>query len=134
MIAGFVRGLSVRDVEAALAEALGPDATVSKSTVSRFCQAIKDEFDVFKKKSLARVELEPTDEVLQRMADETEAGLDITQLRRLPGVHRWVQAVPTRSGYGSTQGCARRSMTGRRPSTRRPPPKLSARPSTATSL
>lgn len=58
VIASFVRGLSVRDVEAALAEALGPDATVSKSTVSRVCQAIKDEFDAFKHRSLADVELE----------------------------------------------------------------------------
>ncbi len=58
VIAGFVRGLSVRDVEAALAEALGPDATVSKSTVSRVCQAIKDEFDAFKHRSLADIELE----------------------------------------------------------------------------
>ena len=58
VIAGFVRGLSVRDVEAALAEALGPDATVSKSTVSRVCQAIKEEFDAFKSRSLAAVELE----------------------------------------------------------------------------
>jgi transposase-like protein len=58
VIAGFVRGLSVRDVEAALAEALGPEATVSKSTVSRVCQAIKEEFDVFKRRSLEGVELE----------------------------------------------------------------------------
>jgi transposase-like protein len=58
VIAGFVRGLSVRDVEATLAEALGPDATVSKSTVSRVCQAIKDEFDAFKARSLVDVELE----------------------------------------------------------------------------
>jgi putative transposase len=35
VISGFVRGLSVRDVEAALAEALGPEAALSKSTVSR---------------------------------------------------------------------------------------------------
>lgn len=41
VIAGFVRGLSVRDVEAALTEALGPEATVSKSTVSKVCEAIK---------------------------------------------------------------------------------------------
>ena len=33
------------DVEATLADALGPQATVSKSTVSRVCQAIKTEFD-----------------------------------------------------------------------------------------
>jgi putative transposase len=58
IIAGFIRGLSVRDVEAALAEALGPEATVSKSTVSRVCQAIRDEFDAFRQRSLADVELE----------------------------------------------------------------------------
>jgi putative transposase len=58
VIAGFIRGLSVRDVEATLAEALGPDATVSKSTVSRVCQAIKDEFDAFRRRDLSDVELE----------------------------------------------------------------------------
>jgi putative transposase len=58
VIAGFVRGLSVRDVEAALAEALGPAATVSRSTVSRICEAIKDEFDRFKQADLSEVELE----------------------------------------------------------------------------
>ena len=40
VIAGFVRGLSVRDIEACLADALGPEATISKSTVSRICEAI----------------------------------------------------------------------------------------------
>jgi hypothetical protein len=34
---------TVRDVEAALAEALGSEAALSKSTVSRICEAIKDE-------------------------------------------------------------------------------------------
>lgn len=58
VIAGFIRGLSVRDVEAALAEALGPEATVSKSTVSRVCQAIKGEFDAFRRRDLSDVELE----------------------------------------------------------------------------
>ena len=58
VIAGFVRGLSVRDVEASLAEALGPKAKVSKSTVSRICEAIKDEFDAFKATDLGEVELE----------------------------------------------------------------------------
>jgi len=43
VIAGFVRGLSVRDVEATLADALGAEAALSKSTVSRVCEAIKDE-------------------------------------------------------------------------------------------
>lgn len=45
VIAGFVRGLSVRDVEANLADALGGEAALSKSTVSRVCEAIKDELD-----------------------------------------------------------------------------------------
>ena len=58
VIAGFVRGLSVRDVEATLADALGPEATLSKSTVSRVCEAIKTEFDVWKKRDLADVALE----------------------------------------------------------------------------
>ena len=39
VIASFVRGLSVRDVEATLAEALGDQAAISKSTVSAICQA-----------------------------------------------------------------------------------------------
>jgi|BarGraNGADG00212_1021973.scaffolds.fasta_scaffold30700_1 putative transposase len=44
VIAGFVRGLSVRDVQNTLADALGAEASLSKSTVSRVCQAIGDEF------------------------------------------------------------------------------------------
>ena len=57
VIAGYVRGLSTRDVEAALEEALGPQATVSKSTVSRICEAIKVEFEAFKHRGLSGVEL-----------------------------------------------------------------------------
>src|SRR5256714_8225068 len=45
VIASFVRGLSVRDVEATLAEALGDQAAISKSTVSAVCQQIKDEYE-----------------------------------------------------------------------------------------
>jgi putative transposase len=58
VIAGFVRGLSVRDVEASLAEALGPESTVSKSTVSRICEAIKTEFDTWKTRDLSGVEVD----------------------------------------------------------------------------
>jgi transposase-like protein len=58
VIAGFVRGLSVRDVEASLADALGPESTVSKSTVSRICEAIRDEFDTWKTRDLSGVELD----------------------------------------------------------------------------
>jgi putative transposase len=43
VIASFVRGLSGRDVEAALAEALGDQAAISRSAVSVICGQIKDE-------------------------------------------------------------------------------------------
>lgn len=58
VIAGYVRGLSTRDVEATLADALGEDATLSRSTVSRICQVIKDEFDAWHTKDVSEVELE----------------------------------------------------------------------------
>jgi putative transposase len=58
VIAGFVRGLSVRDVEATLADALGAQAALSKSTVSRVCQAIRDEFDTWRTRRLDDVELD----------------------------------------------------------------------------
>lgn len=58
VIAGFVRGLSVRDVEASLADALGPESTISKSSVSRICEAIRDEFDVWRVRDLSGVELD----------------------------------------------------------------------------
>jgi putative transposase len=53
-----VRGLSTRDIEAALAEALGEGATVSKSTVSRICEAIKKEFEAFCHRDLFGIEVE----------------------------------------------------------------------------
>jgi putative transposase len=58
VIAGFVRGLSVRDVEAALLDALGETATVSKSTVSRVCEQIKDEFEAWSSRRLDDVTLD----------------------------------------------------------------------------
>lgn len=57
-IAGFVRGLSVRDVEAMLAEALGAQAALSKSTVSRICQAIAEEFDAWRTRKLDLLSLD----------------------------------------------------------------------------
>lgn len=57
VISGWVRGLWVRDIEAALAETLGPDAAVSKSTVSKICTAISDQFEAFKARDLSGYEL-----------------------------------------------------------------------------
>src|SRR5664279_2249450 len=58
VIAGFVRGLSVRDVENTLADALGAEAALSKSTVSRVCQAIGDEFEAWSARRLDELELD----------------------------------------------------------------------------
>jgi putative transposase len=58
VIAAFVRGLSVRDVEAALAEALGDQAAISKSTVSSVCQQIKDEYEKWSRRRLDEVTLD----------------------------------------------------------------------------
>jgi putative transposase len=58
VIASFVRGLSVRDVEAALAEALGDQAAISKSTVSAICGQIKDEYETWARRRLDGVTLD----------------------------------------------------------------------------
>lgn len=58
VIAGFVRGLSVRDVENTLADALGAEAALSKSTVSRVCQAIAEEFGRWSNRPLDDLELD----------------------------------------------------------------------------
>ena len=58
VIAGFVRGLSVRDVEATLVEALGEGAAVSKSTVSRVCEEIQAQFEAWSARRLDDVELD----------------------------------------------------------------------------
>ena len=57
VIASFIRGLSVRDVEATLAEALGDQAAISKSTVSSVCQQIKDEYQAWAGRRLDEVRL-----------------------------------------------------------------------------
>ncbi|MFD9819409.1 IS256 family transposase [Streptomyces violascens] len=58
VIASFVRGLSMRDVENTLAEALGPDAALSKSTVSTICQSIRGEYDTWRHRDLAGIALD----------------------------------------------------------------------------
>jgi Transposase, Mutator family len=58
VIASFVRGLSVRDVEATLADALGERAAISKSTVSSICQAIKDQYQTWAARRLDEVKLD----------------------------------------------------------------------------
>jgi transposase-like protein len=58
VISGWVRGLSDRDVEAALAESLGAEAALSKSTVSRICGRIREEFETWRGRDLSAVALD----------------------------------------------------------------------------
>jgi putative transposase len=58
VIAGFIRGLSTRDIEATLAEALGPQAALSRSTVSRICEAISGEFTTWSTRDLSGIDLD----------------------------------------------------------------------------
>jgi putative transposase len=58
VISAWVRGLSDRDIEAALKEVLGDEAALSKSTVSRICQQIKVEFAEFAARELSTLRLD----------------------------------------------------------------------------
>ena len=58
VIASFVRGLSVGDIEATLADTLGDQAAISKSTVSSVCGQIKDQCDVWARRRLDEVTLD----------------------------------------------------------------------------
>jgi transposase-like protein len=58
VIASFVRGLPVRDVEATLADALGDQAAISKSTVSEVCKAIRCEYQAWARRRLDDVVLD----------------------------------------------------------------------------
>jgi len=58
VISGWVRGLSDRDIEALLTEALGLEAALSKSTASRICQRLKDDFDEFRSRDLSNINID----------------------------------------------------------------------------
>ena len=58
VIASFIRGLSVRDVEATLADALGDQAAISKSTVSAVCQQITEEYQAWAARRLDGITLD----------------------------------------------------------------------------
>src|ERR1019366_8875467 len=83
VISGWVRGLSDRDIEAALAEVLGPEAALSRSTVSRICARIRDEFDAWRDRDLCGVRLD-------------YLYLDASHFRMHPGA----PAEPVLAGWG----------------------------------
>ncbi len=53
VISCWVRGLSDRDVEAMLAEVFGEQAAVSRTTVSRICQRLREEFEAWQRRDLS---------------------------------------------------------------------------------
>src|SRR5215472_9882694 len=53
-----LRGLSTRDVEATLEEALGEQAALSKSTVSPICSILVEQFGVWQRRDLSDYELD----------------------------------------------------------------------------
>ena len=123
VIAGFVRGLSARrDVENTLADALGAEAALSKSTVSRVCQAIGDEFTQWSARRLDDLELDYLflDASMFKMhagarAEPVLAAWGITTERRagVRGLGRRRYASPPTPGATSSTsspaaGCARR--------------------------
>jgi transposase-like protein len=87
VIASFIRGLSVRDVEATLADALGDQAAISKSTVSGICQQIRDEYQAWMVRRLDQVTLD-------------YLYLDASFLRMHPGS----PAEPVLAAWGITTG------------------------------
>ena len=97
-ISGWVRGLSDRDIEASLAEVLGAEAALSKSTVSRICQRIRDEFQAWTTRDLSGVRLD-------------YLFLDASHLQAAP--RRAGRASPGRLGHrGRRQTGVRRPGTG----------------------
>ena len=98
VIASFARGLSVRDVEAALAKALGDQAAISRSTVSAIRGQIKDEYQ-----TRAR-----------RRPGRRETGLPIPGCFLLPDAS-W---VPGRAGAGRLGHHHRRQAGLHRPGPR----------------
>jgi hypothetical protein len=93
VIAGFVRGLSTRDVEATLAEALGEQAALSKSTVSRICHVLVDQFELWQRRPLRlRAGLSLRRRDLLQVPPGRQGGADLVHARdhhRGPqGLHR----------------------------------------------
>ncbi len=56
VVLGFLRGLSVRDVEALLAETFG-ESVVSKSTVSRICEQTRERYRAWCERRLDKYDL-----------------------------------------------------------------------------
>jgi hypothetical protein len=111
VISGWVRGLSDRDIEAALAEVLGPEAALSRSTVSRICLRIKDELEVWRTRDLSGVRLD-------------YLFVDASSFR----MHLQAPAEPVLAARASIPTASRCSSASRQPARSRPTPGTTSSP------
>ena len=114
VISGWVRGLSDRDIEAALAEVLGAEAALSRSTVSRICQRIKDEFEAWRTRDLSGLRLD-------------YLFLDASHFKLHPGA----PAEPVLAAWASMSTASRCSSGWRRPAQSRPTPGTTSSPTSS---
>jgi hypothetical protein len=105
VISGWVRGLSDRDIEAALAEVLGAEAALSRSTVSRICQRINDEFERWRTRDLSGLRLD-------------DLFLDASHCKMHPGA----PAEPVLAAWASIPTASQCWSGWRRPAQSRPTP------------
>jgi putative transposase len=111
VISGWVRGLSDRDIEATLAEVLGPEAALSKSTVSRICQRIGEEFAAWRARDLSAVRLD-------------YLFLDASHFKMHPGA----PAEPVLTAWGSIPTASPSLSAWVRPARSRPTPGTTSSP------
>ena len=148
VISAWVRGLSDRDVEAALAEVLGPEAALSRSTVSRICGQLKEEFARFGEADLSGLRLDylyldganfkmhehaRAEPVLVAWGIDTDGHPHLVAIEAASvGVHRRLERIPRRPGRpwagsaaaGDLRRRPRAAGGDRDPLRRKPPPAL----------
>jgi hypothetical protein len=89
-------------VEATLADALGDQATVSKSTVSSVCQQIKDEYEAWARRRLDGITLagRPSGEHTQMAWQVDDIDTVVAELRRRGVVFEQVDTPGLRTANG----------------------------------
>jgi len=120
VIASFVRGLSVRDVEATLTEALGEQASVSKSAVSRICSELKEQFQTWSRRRLDDLTLDYLFLDASHFKYHPNAGAE-------PVLAAWGIDTDGKPVFVGLDTAARGPPTGRAEQSRCPAPRQAAR-------